>query len=345
LFVEVSKLKTQNAFAEPSTTSQLMESNLSSIRLQLQLVKENFSLAKNLVGAENSRINSTFDMLIELLNQTQQANSKTDVKIQQLNNFVNKLHSGYYQASPVSSCAALNDFPWSSPSGHYWVRASNGSAVRVYCDMTRSCGNVTGGWMRVAELDMTNSSHRCPGGFRQRNDSDRLTCVRTNETSGCHQGSIPTHNLSYSKACGRIIAYQVGSTDAFLSSTSSLTIDENYVDGISLTHGNPPRQHIWTFAAGANRQPHSYTCPCIEGSPVTPPPFVGEDYFCETGNTNNTRLGGQLFLKPLWDGEGCGDENVCCSFNTPPWFYKQLPEPTTDDIEVRVCTDELGGNL
>ena len=24
----------------------------------------------------------------------------------------------------------------------YWVRASNGSAVRVYCDMTRSCGRI-----------------------------------------------------------------------------------------------------------------------------------------------------------------------------------------------------------
>ena len=33
-----------------------------------------------------------------------------------------------------------------------------GSAVRVYCDMTRTCGNITGGWMRVAELDMTRTS-------------------------------------------------------------------------------------------------------------------------------------------------------------------------------------------
>ena len=27
------------------------------------------------------------------------------------------------------------------------------------------------------------------------------------------------------------------------------TIDSNYVDGVSLTHGSNPRQHIWTFAA------------------------------------------------------------------------------------------------
>ena len=82
-----------------------------------------------------------------------------------------------------SSCAALSP---SSPSGYYWVRASNGSAVRVYCDMTRSCGGVTGGWMRVAELDMTNSSHQCPSGLTLRNESDSniRACV-TASTVGC----------------------------------------------------------------------------------------------------------------------------------------------------------------
>ncbi len=30
---------------------------------------------------------------------------------------------------------------------------------------------------------------------------------------------------------------------------------------------------------------------------------------------------------------------MCCSFNNPPWFYKRLPQTTTDDIEVRVCRD------
>ena len=33
--------------------------------------------------------------------------------------------------------------------------------------------------------------------------------------------------------------------------------------------------------------------------------------------------------------------STCCSFNTPPWFYKQLPQPTTDNtIETRVCRNE-----
>jgi hypothetical protein len=71
---------------------------------------------------------------------------------------------------------------------------------------------------------------------------------------------------------------------------------------------------------------------------------VGTDYFCETGNNNNDPAQPVLFFSadPLWDGEGCGAGNTmsCCTFNTPPWFYKELPQPTTDDIEMRVCTDE-----
>ena len=43
---------------------------------------------------------------------------------------------------------------------------------------------------------------------------------------------------------------------------------------------------------------------------------------------------------PLWDGAGCGPLSTCCSFNTPPWFYKQLPQPTNKDIEMRLCRDQ-----
>ena len=37
--------------------------------------------------------------------------------------------------------------------------------------------------MRVAELDMTDSSHQCPRGLRQRNDSNILTCVSNDNFS------------------------------------------------------------------------------------------------------------------------------------------------------------------
>ena len=59
-------------------------------------------------------------------------------------------NSGLLITFPATSCASIHLFSPSLPSGDYWIRAFNGSAVSVYCDMTRSCGNITGGWMRVA---------------------------------------------------------------------------------------------------------------------------------------------------------------------------------------------------
>ena len=249
--------------------------------------------------------------------------------------------AGLHPPLVVTSCAAL---PPSSPSGYYWVRASNGSAVRVYCDMTRSCGGVTGGWMRVAELDMTNSSHQCPSGLRQRTDSNNRTCVRGSDSRGCSSVTFSSAILEYSRVCGKIIGYQYGTTDAFNTGTDD--INEHYVNGVSLTHGIP-RRHIWTFAA-AHDETNRRTickCPCTTNASqsLQLPEFMGNDFFCDTGSAERAQ---RVFYgdDPLWDGAGCGPLNTCCSFNNPPWFYKQLPQPTTDDIEMRVCRNEDASN-
>ena len=116
------------------------------------------------------------------------------------------------------------------------------------------------------------------------------------------------------------------------------------MDGISLTHGQSPRQHILTFAAALDEtRAQEWVCPCTRPDlPYTGvvPPFIGQDYFCDTGNRDRY---GYIFYPddPLWDGQGCGGTSTCCSFYNPPWFCKQLPQPTTDDIELRLCADEL----
>ena len=85
------------------------------------------------------------------------------------------------------------------------------------------------------------------------------------------------------------------------------------------------------------------TCPCVNGSTNDNniPPFVAQNYFCETGITQWN--GSNIFWPdgdPLWDGQGCGPTSSCCTFNSPPWFNVQLSSPTTDDIEVRICSDQ-----
>ena len=83
-------------------------------------------------------------------------------------------------------------------------------------------------------------------------------------------------------------------------------------------------------------------CPCTRPDiPYTGtiPSFVGQDYFCDTGSREALQY---VFYPddPLWDGQGCGSNSTCCEFNNPPWFCKQLPQPTTDDIELRLCGNQ-----
>ena len=235
---------------------------------------------------------------------------------------------GHYKHYPAASCTAALLHNSSSPSGHYWVRSSNGSAVRVYCDMTRSCGNSTRGWMKVAELDMTNCTNQCPTGLRSRSDFNICTCAIYSISGKCSSVIFYTSNIEFSRVCGKFRAYRFGETSAF---STTVSIDTHYVDGISLTHGRP-RRHIWTFAAALD---DTSLCPC-NNETIQTPGFVGNDYFCDTGNIRDG--------DPLWDGEGCSAGSTCCSFNNPPWFYKQLPQPTTDDIEMRVCRDGYSYN-
>ena len=134
-------------------------------------------------------------------------------KIEQL---LKALDSLGQPSSPAASCAALLDFSSSSPSGHYWVRSSNGSAVHVYCDMTRSCGNITGGWTRVGSINITENDTQCPGNLLKHKDSN--TCgVKITAFSLPHFSSVNffINSIRYSKVCGKIKAFPIGSLEAF----------------------------------------------------------------------------------------------------------------------------------
>ena len=207
-----------------------------------------------------------------------------------------------------------------------------------------TCGG-TGGWRRVVYLDMTDPSTTCPSAWQLTGLSKR-TCGRVSTQSlACDSVTFPVSGGEYSQVCGRIKAYQYQSTDAFEAYHDGqvTTIDGAYVAGVSLTHGTP-RRHIWTFAAGISEavptRRDGDQCPCDASFTIRVPPFVGDDYFCESG-VNAGRWGGFHPDDPLWDGENCTSSSTCCSLNTPPYFVKQLPTPTTDDIEARLC--QYGG--
>ena len=151
------------------------------------------------------------------------------------------------------------------------------------------------------------------------------------------------------------MGYQHGTPDAVDNTlgTEHNDINRDYVDGVSLTHGSP-RQHIWTFMAGLIEASFysdgCYICSGSQGSlqNSTIPSFIGNDYFCESGNpsTNGTfSLSTFYTADPLWDGNGCGSiEQTCCQVSGLPWFQKVLNSTTTDYLEMRVCADQEPDN-
>jgi hypothetical protein len=205
------------------------------------------------------------------------------------------------------------------------------------------CGGT--GWRHVVDLNMTDPNTDCPSGWNETGYSKR-TCGRASDgVFTCDSVTFPVSGGEYSQVCGRIKAYQWGLTfglDGYRQGQT--TIDDAYFSGVAVMHGSP-RQHIWTFAAGAaeNFTYSQYNCPCDTTYNIRIPPFVAEDYFCESGYVhpgyNAPRIRYSLHSNDtLWDGRDCHSSSRCCSFHNPPYFTKTLSTPTTDDIELRLCS-------
>ena len=199
-------------------------------------------------------------------------------------------------------------------------------------DITRPCKGEN--WTRIAYLDMSDPVQSCPPAWRDLSANGVRVCGRpAGSFSRCHSTFYHAGH-SYSRVCGRVIGHQFGHTDAF---HSHMTIDQPYVEGVSITHGSP-QSHIWTLAADLRENFNG--CPCEGGE--SPPPFVGTNYYCESGYSGTVNPPSVLYTSdPLWDGAECESEGSCCS--TAPWFTVDIVNPTTDDIEVRICATSGNG--
>ena len=348
---EIASLKTISSTSLEEVGHQL---NTSIDMLYQQLSQQNASInfAHQQLDEKVSQQNTSIDKLFRKLSQHNVSNNST---YNQLNTSINMIYQILCQEmiqgrTAATSCKDLYD-SCDATSGYYWI----GSAVRVYCNMSLTCGNVTGGWMRVANIDMTDTSQNCPSGLDLITSPRRLCDTTVN---GCASSDFNVHGAQYSHICGRIIGYQRKGALGLLYQAGG--IDRAYVYGVSLTHGQNPREHIWTFAGSSDESSRSpeYKCPCINTSinPPSPvPSYIGSDYFCDTAfstvyyhvpNFQSVQIN-----DPLWDGEGCGSNNTCCYDPqrevNPPWFVKTLSSPTSDNIEMRLChhNNNHGGTL
>ena len=124
--------------------------------------------------------------------------------------------NGNSQNMPASTCNHIYQCSLSTaPSGCYWITTSSGTAIRMYCAMNLThCGNTTGGWTRVAYINMTDPTETCPGGLRYISFPKRM-CGRSYNWPGCRSVTLPAFESSYSKVCGRALGYQYFNSLAF----------------------------------------------------------------------------------------------------------------------------------
>ena len=287
---------------------------LAQLQTSLNTTQSSVSNLQSSLTTHTQQVNAKLNNLTASLSQHQQ---QTAADAQQLNSTLNTLIT-------IQQCDSQGDSPTPTPISPH------------------TCGG-TGGWRRVVYLDMTDPSTTCPCGWNMTGYSKR-TCGRASDGSPtCDSVTFPVSGGEYSRVCGRIKAYQWGQGAAFFryNNGHAITFDGSYVGGISVTHGSP-RQHIWTFAVGGTEGNPTWpaTCPCDASRTIRVPPFVGNDYFCESGiNEPWDRSRHFTFHSndTLWDGKNCLSSSTCCSLHNPPYFVKQLPTPTNEDIEARMC--------
>ena len=242
---------------------------------------------------------------------------------------------------PTSCKEILENDPTSMTGIYTLYDPINKEEYRVKCNMDSAprCGNIAG-FTEIYSQHYGGNRGYCPEGFITKEFQELHYCVRQpSESGGCVSINIPAHNIQYDRVCVVVSAYQIGSPDGISGPNRPGSIDDAYVDGFSMTHGKSPRKHIWTFMGSYSEV--KPICPCATGSTVKVPDFIGNNYFCESGNIQKTAVPFVVYASDeLWDMRECeGAEVPCCmaSYNNA---YAVLPSSTTDDIEVRVCSDE-----
>ena len=205
-------------------------------------------------------------------------------------------------------------------------------------------------WRRVAYINMTDPEAECPSGLNETSNNiiGQRACGRSVDGAGytlaapggCSSVTFPV-NTTYSHVCGYARGYQYYTMNAFLNSPIR-TIDDAYIDGLSITHGNP-RKHLWTLAVGRDELTTRgiiTRCP-RDGDPfdfTIVPDFVNNDFYCEAGFIGPDLEDRIAWEDPLWDGQGCVSSTAqsCSRYG---WFHRDIA-PSQEDIEVRWCADQ-----
>ena len=331
-----------------------MKEDISSIKSEMASLSETVShLAEELEDHKNEAASKLADLGSDLQTHNQQITSavaQLDTRLSSLNESMRNCFDSTlsdFNMNASMTCNTTEDQETQNttdPMGNMTEPMGMNETLTEQVGNSTDCGGV--GWRRAVYLDMTDANINCPSGWQLTGYSKR-TCGRVStESNSCDSVYFPVSGGPYTQVCGRIRAYQNAVPDAFNSYNfdGQTTIDSAFVSGVAVMHGSP-RQHIWTFANGVweNRMSSDNSmCPCDVPDyhlRYSIPPFVGEDYFCESGFLWGSGISQFSFHADdvLWDGEDCHSSSNCCSFRNPPYFTKTLGQTTTDNLELRLC--------
>ena len=307
---------TVTTFLKLSTIETDLKRNIDHLDSEIEALHETLSseMARNELKNE-LQDNATIvyrQALLKLSKDVQDINMSVNYFIQNVSILITFQNTISYSCSQIGR--KLN---FSNSSGYYVVWSA-GVLRSVYCDLTRIFGSTSKGWMRVAKLDVNN----CPPGMRTETVNTSTTCKVSEDGAGCTEIYYPVYNISYTQVTGRIRAYQLNTSDGFItynetlrhSNLNSNKLQSNYIDGISISSNE---LHIWSLAAG---------CQCNEDKPM----FIGSHYTCD-GLTGADVMKMKPYQQQIWEHQQCGRNST--------WFVRNLNSSTTD-ILVRVCRDQ-----
>ena len=304
-----------------------LEEKISPIDINLKGLERNFSQRLNVTA------NNYYARAEGIKNEINESIAKaSETSLTMIMIFSDKLASEIQTHHIFNSCEDVSNFSIQLPSGMYNI-TSGDSTREKYCStaIAFSCNSIQGRWKRITFLSNTTSPVECPMGFELINDPNIPAVCKRNPTGArCSSDMHSTHGNSYSQVCGTIHGSYFGDPDGFDSHSTirsrspDTPLNDNYVDGISLTHGSMNEHHIWTLSAIVNFvNPTDLCSVCASNKPS----YVGMDYSCDVVE----RCKSNCSPRQIWGSGQCIGNNT---------FYKKLTQPTSDNIEMRVCTDQ-----
>ena len=312
-----------------NNSHEMLASKVSLLRDDLYHYKDDI----NRIILNNTNVtNSQLEQVRKELNNIIIATINTET---QINSYVMKIIEDIMALHSFDSCEELGNLSLLYPSGMYRVRSNNCSFIPKYCSTNTSfsCKGISGNWRRIAYLNTNENPVSCPSGFEIRSDtSNPPLCRRKDSDAGCSSVIYPSSGMQYSQVCGTVRVHPESSPDAFLSDNHRIprngqSVNQNYVDGVSLTYGiSPNRNHIWTYTAAIKFGDDVDRCTtCDRDKPF----YIGTNFTCRAEHCTAWPCD---LTNAIWTG------GLLCVGNET--FYRQLSESTADNIEMRMCRDQ-----